>query len=250
MYRDETPKIPSLDWIRILEEHFRERRKAFLVFDKDHVLIHTSDYAREILEISGTQAGIMNARDLFPSDQKTPQLLMNHKYPHQKIHDITYTTPSGKLVDIRLNIDQKPGSEGYMLWLEPKYRDITGTFRKVSSLEPYKDFNDIFTEFDIGFMLINRDGIIIDYNDQIKHMFRLPGEWKGQNIFTYPPLQENKFSRFIRRCISGRKKTDAKSFKVKYSSKAESLVIKLSVMKLTDQTGNATGALITCRGEI
>ena len=39
-----------MNWLNILESYFNQRKKAFLIFDDNHVLRYISDYAKEILE--------------------------------------------------------------------------------------------------------------------------------------------------------------------------------------------------------
>lgn len=246
MYQE---KPYSANWMQILEDHFHERRKAFLVFDSEHQLVHISDYAREILEINESQIGIMTLIDIFPGEKKNPDLIVGSDYNFQKVHDVTYTTPSGRQVEIRLNIDQIKGGKGFLLWLEHRSRDITGTYRKISSLEPYREFVNVFNIFNLGFMLLDRNGVIIEHNEDLKKILRLPGEWEGRNIFTFPPLHNNKLSDFIRNSISGKKKSDARKFKIKYSSTAAPVQILLSGTQISDLTGSPIGAIISCRSE-
>ena len=243
-------KSESYKWIKILEDHFLDRKKAFLVFDSDHKLIHFSEFALEILELNENQVGVMTLDDIFSGEKKNPDLLIGADYNFKKVHDITYTTPSGRPVDLRLNIDLARGRKGYIMWLELRSRDITGTYRKVSSLAPYKDFIQMFDKLGIGAILLDRNGLIIDYNQDFKKMLRLSGEWEGRNIYTFPPLHNNKLSDFIRICISGNKKSEAKKFKIKYSSSKEPVQFLMSGIQISDLTGSPIGALISCRTDI
>lgn len=242
-------KSTAYQWINILEDHFNERKKAFLVFGSDHKLVHVSEFALEILELNENQVGVMTVSDIFPGGTKNPDLLIGADYNFQKIYDITYTTPSGRPVDLRLNIDQSRGRRGYIMWLELRSREITGTYRKVSSLAPYKDFIQLFDKLGIGAVLLDRNGLIIEHNQDFKKMLRLPGEWEGRNIYTFPPLHNNKLSDFIRNCISGKKKSDTKKFKIKYSSSNEPVHFLMSGIQISDLTGSPIGALISCRTE-
>jgi PAS domain-containing protein len=249
LYSGETYKNNPGDWIDILEEHFKERRKAFLVFDIDHLLKYVSEYASDLLEIRSNQIGVMTFSDLFPRAGNVPNILVDSNYLFKKVQDITYTTPSGKPVDIRFNLDQKPGMNGYVIWVELRERELTGTYRKISSLKPYSDMKHVFDSFEMGFLILDKDGVVADLNDHIKHLLRLPGEWEGCNLFTFPPLHQNKLSDFIRKCITGRSKHNSKVFKIKYSSKADSVNIRMSGIQLYDLTGAILGALISCKTE-
>lgn len=239
----------SHKWIQVLQNHFSDRKKGFLVFDTGNKLIHISDFAAEILEIHENQIGMMNLSDIFPGEKRNPDLLIGSDYNFQKVHDLTYTTPSGRPVDIRLNIDENPGRHGYMMWLELRSRDITGTYRKISSLSPYKEFIKVFDKFGIGAILLDRNGLIIEYNYDFKKLLRLPGEWAGRNIYTFPPLHNNKLSDFIRNCISGQKKFDTRKFKIQYSSNAEPAQVIMSGVQISDVTGSPIGVILSCRTE-
>ena len=89
--------------------------------------------------------------------------------------------------------------------------------------------------------------MVTDLNDRVRHIFRLPGEWIGRNLFTFPPLHQNKLSDFIQKFISGRSKYNSKVFKIKYSSSADSVHIKLSGIQLYDLAGELSGVLISCQ---
>ncbi len=249
MYSGQTYENKSGEWIDILEEHFKDRGKAFLVFNADHILKHISDYASDLLEIPANQIGVMNFSDLFPRVVSKPDMLADSNFLLQKTRDYTYMKPSGKQVDIRLNLDQKPGMNGYLVWIELRLRDVTGLFKKVSPLKSYSHMKHIFDSFKMGFLVLDINGTVIDLNDHFKHIFRLPGEWIGQNLFTYPPLQQNKLSDFIHRTINGRKQHSEKTFRIKYSSQAESINIIISGVQIFDLAGNLSGALFSCKQE-
>ncbi len=217
-------------WIGILEDHFKERRKAFLIFDTDHVLKHISEYASDLLEIHANQIGIMTFSDLFPRLVTNPDMLVD-----------------SKPIDVRLNIDQKPGLNGYVIWIELRMREFTSTYRKVSSLKSYSEIKPIFDQFEIGFLILDKNGVVSDLNDHIQHIFRLPGEWIGRNLFTFPPLHQNKLSEFIQNFIAGKNKYRSKAFKIKYSSDAHPVSIQMSGIQLHDLAGNISGALIGCK---
>ena len=249
MYSGERYENNPSDWIDILEEHFKERRKAFLVFDNDHLLKYVSEYASDLLEIRSNQRKGICDGSRRSRTGNVPNMLVDSNYLFKKVRDITYTTPSGKPVDIRFNLDQKPGMNGYVIWVELRERELTGTYRKISSLKPYSDMKHIFDSFKMGFLILDKNGVVVDLNDHIKHLLRLPGEWEGCNLFTFPPLHQNKLSDFIRKCITGRSKHNSKVFKIKYSSNADSVHIRMSGVQLYDLTGATLGALISCKTE-
>ena len=247
MYSGSTYGGYAAEWLGILEDHFKERRKAFLVFDSDHVLKHVSDYATDLLEIPANQIGVVTFGDVFPRAGKSPDMLVDSNFFMQRVQDVTYTTPSGKPVEIRINLDKNPGMNGYVIWVELHEREFTGTYRKVSSLKTYSDLRQIFDSFDLGFLILDKNGVVTDLNDRVKNIFRLPGEWIGRNLFTFPPLHQNKLSDFIQKFISGRSKYNSKVFKIKYSSSADSVHIKLSGIQLYDLAGELSGVLISCK---
>ena len=59
-----------MNWLNILESHFNHRKKAFLIFDDNHVLRYISDLAREILEFDETLMGFVTLNELFPPIEK------------------------------------------------------------------------------------------------------------------------------------------------------------------------------------
>jgi len=186
LYSDDTPSGLHNRWIEILEDHFREQNKAFLIFDRDNILLYFSEYAREILEVSNNQIGVLSVYDLFPQAKKNPNFILDHNHRYMKVNDFTYTTPSGKPLDVRFNLEKRPGLSGYVVWIEPRMRDTTTTFRKISTFDVHKNLKPIFDSYKLGFMIINKHGLIIDHNERIKNVLRLPGEWEGRNIFTFP----------------------------------------------------------------
>ena len=247
MYSGSDHGINHDDWLKILEEHFKERRKAFLVFDGDHILKHVSDYASDLLEIPANQIGVITFTDVFPRARKNNDVLVDSNLSMHKIQDVTYTTPSGKPVEVRISFDKNPGINGYVIWVELHERELTSTYRKVSSLKSYSDLKPMFDNFDLGFLILDKNGVVADLNQQVKYIFRLPGEWIGRNLFTFPPLHQNKLSEFIQKFISGRSKYNSKIFKIKYSSNAEPVKIHLSGIQLYDLAGDISGALFSCK---
>ena len=247
MYKDDTTSRFKENWINILEDHFREKNKAFLVFDRENTLQHVSQYAMDILGVTANQIGVLSVYDLFPQAKQNPNFIPDHNSRYMNVNDFTYTTPSGKPIDVRFNLDKKPGMSGYIVWIEPRMRDTTGTFRRISSFDLYKDLKPIFDSSGLGFMIIDRNGMIIDHNKTIKYVLRLPGKWKGRNIFTFPPLQKIRFEEFIYQSINKQPAGDSKVVKIQYSSKAEPVKIHMSVSRISDTSGSAAGALISCR---
>jgi hypothetical protein len=111
-----------MNWLDILESHFNQRKKAFLIFDDSHVLRYISDYAKEILEFDDNLMGFVTLNELLPPSEKTPQFLVDKDYSFQTIHDILYTTPSGRSKELRINRDSELQTigdvSGYIIWLE------------------------------------------------------------------------------------------------------------------------------------
>jgi hypothetical protein len=249
LYNGESNYDTHNEWIDILEAYFREQNRAFLIFDRDNILRYVSDFAHDILEITDNQIGMLSVYDVFPRSRNNSNFILDKNNKYIKVNDFTYTTPSGKPVEVRFNLDRKPGSSGYIVWIEPRMSDSTGTFRKITTYDIHKKLKPIFDSNELGFMIIDKRGLIIDHNEQIKYVLRLPGEWEGRNIFSFPPLHEIKFEEFIHNCLNSRSGKDSKIFKIKYSSKAVPLKIRMSVIQIQDPAGAAIGALISSRIE-
>ena len=249
MYRDDTPTRSSNEWLEILEDYFREQNRAFLIFDRNNLLLHFSEYARDILELNKSQIGLLSVYDLFPQVKNNPDIISDQESRYLKVNNFTYTTPSGKPMEVRFNLDRKPGINGYVVWVEPRMRDNTSTFRRITTFEVHKNLKPVFDAYDLGFMIINKQGLIIDHNETIQHILRLPGEWEGRNIFTFPPLYQISFGEFIENCITSKSRENSKVFKINYSSKAEPVKIRMSVIKINDLSGTPVGALISCKTE-
>lgn len=237
-----------MNWLDILESHFNQRKKAFLIFDDSHALRYISDYAKEILEFDDTLMGFVTLNELFPPSEKTPQFLVDKNYSFQTIHDILYTTPSGRSKELRINRDSELQTigdvSGYIIWLEAQSRDITAVYRRVSSLDPYRNIGWLFDESNSGYILINKEGIIEKSNDKIKEYISEPGEWKSRNIYTFPFMHQHGITTLIMKCMKNAKNQRSQNVMLKYSGIEHALEIKWSVLPLTDLEGSVVGAII------
>ena len=237
------------NWINILEMHFNARAKAFVIFDKENIARYISDYARDILEIDDNSIGFITFNELFLAKSNTPNFLFDENGEYHTTYDITYTTPSGRPIEIRLHQDINKSILGYVVWIELRSREMTSVYKKVSAIDHYKQFKQLFSELDLGFMIINREGIIVDYNNIIKHVLRLPGDWEGRNIHTFPPLHQSNFKEFFQACLSNNNRRLSKKVKIQYSSKAGSVNLQLSGIPLSDFMGEKVGILLASKRE-
>lgn len=240
--------MDNIYWLDILESHFNQRKKAFLIFDESNILRYISEYARDILELDESQIGFVTQNELFPPSDKNPHFLIDKNYSYQTVNDFVYTTPSGRSKELRINQDSAIGKigdiSGYIIWIESKRRDITAVYRKVSSLDPYKEFDWLFEQNNIGFILIDKEGLIIKHNEIVKKYIREPGEWMGRNILTFPFLHQHDIATVISKGIKSNK-PQLKKYKLKSSGIFDTLEVILSVLSLTDLEGSIVGAVIT-----
>jgi PAS domain-containing protein len=237
------------EWIQILEDHFTYRRKAFLVFDNEQVLLHLSDYASEILELEVNQTGLRTLSDLFELPRNIPDLLLDQNGLLQAAHDITYTTPSGRPKEIRLSMEQHSTLSGFVVWVEEKSRDITTTITKISPFNSFKRLKILFDKLDVGYIILNKDGIVEDYNEKFRQILQLPGEWQGRNIFTFPAVHENKLGIFFLNSIQEIDMPQTRLFNFRYSASQERVRIRWIGISLSDLRGNGIGALICAKAE-
>jgi PAS domain-containing protein len=237
-----------MEWLNILESYFNQRQKAFLIFDNNNVLQYISDYARDILEFDDTLMGFVTLNELFPSPEKNPQFLVDANYSFQPIYDILYMTPSGRSKELRINRDtglQSIGDmSGYIVWIEAKSRDITAVYRKVSSLDPYRELGWLFDEFKLGYILINKEGIIEKSNDKIREYISEPGEWRGRNIYTFPFIHQHGITSLIMKSLKKDKNKRSIDVSLKYPNQESPLNLKWSALPLTDLEGSIVGAII------
>jgi hypothetical protein len=237
-----------MNWLNILESHFNQRKKAFLIFDDHHVLRYISDYAKDILEFDDTLMGFVTLNELFPPSEKNPHFLVDKDYSFQPIHDIMYTTPSGRSKELRINREpnlQSIGNiSGYIIWLESKSRDITAIYKRVSSLDPYRDIGWLFDEFKLGYILINKEGIVEKSNDKVREYINEPGEWKGRNIYTFPFMHQHGITSLIMKSMKNVKNKQSLNVALKYPNLQNPLELKWSVLPLTDLEGTVAGAII------
>ena len=237
-----------MNWLNILESHFNQRQKAFVIFDDHHVLRYISEYAKDILEIDDTMVGFVTLNELFPPSEKNPHFLVDKDYSFQPIHDIYYTTPSGRSKELRINREttlQSIGDiSGYIIWLESKSRDITAVYRRVSSLDPYRDIGWLFDEYDLGYILINKEGIVEKSNDIMRKYISEPGEWKGRNIYTFPFMHQHGITSLIMKSMKKVKNRQSIKVTLKYPNQQQPMNLKWSVLPLTDLEGAVVGAII------
>jgi len=236
-------------WIQILEDHFTHRRKAFLVFDNEQLLLHISDYAGEILELEENQAGLQTLKDLFELPKNIPDLLLDQNDLLQAVHDITYTTPSGRPKEVRISMEQHSTLSGFVVWIEEKSRDITTTITKISPFNSFKRLKNLFDKLEVGYIILNKDGIVEDYNDKFKQILQLPGEWQGRNIFTFPAVHENKLGIFFLNSIQEIDMPQTRLFNFRYSRSEQRVRIRWIGISLTDLRGIGIGALICAKPE-
>ena len=238
-----------MNWLNLLESHFNHRKKAFLVFDNNHLLRYVSEYAKEILGIDESHIGFVSLTELFPPTDKNPQFLIDKNYSYQAVQDINYTTPSGLFRELRITKDPEPQTvgdfSGYIVWLEAKSRDITAGYKKVSSLDPFLNFGWLFEQNAIGFLLINKEGLIEKYNEKMKMFLNEPGEWLGRNIFTFPFVHQHGIASSIMKSMKSVNKPQSNMYALKYHGINEPLKIKWSSLPLTDLEGSIVGAIIT-----
>ena len=232
------------DWLEILEEHFRGRRKGFLIFDNEMVLKYISEYALDVLETDHYQPGIDRLPEILPLPVDIPDLLLDSDNFFRTVHDLVITTPAGRSKEVRVNFEQEPGKQGMVVWIEPRTRDLTGSLRRISVFDPLKPLSGLFEAIDAGCLLLDANAVVIEYNDLIKHLLRLHGEWRGKVIFTYPPMQEKKLHEFIRRCLYEKNTVHRQKFKINYSSKSRPVQLQFSGMQVCDPRGEAIGALL------
>jgi PAS domain-containing protein len=237
-----------MSWLNILESHFNQRKKAFLIFDDRHVLRYISDYAKEILEFDDNLMGFATLNELFPPSEKNPHFLVDKNYSFQPIHDILYTTPSGRSKELRINRDSELQTigdlSGYIIWLEAKSRDITAVYRRVSSLDPYRNMGWLFDESNQGYILVNKEGIIEKSNDKIKEYISEPGEWRGRNIYTFSFLHQHGITSLIMKCLKNPNNKYSQNILLKTVGANHYLEIKWSILPLTDLEGSILGAII------
>jgi len=237
-----------MNWLNILESHFNQRKKAFLIFDENHVLQYISEYAKDILEFDDTLMGFVTLNELFPPSANNPQFLVDKDYSFQPINDILYTTPSGRSKELRINRDMELKSigdvSGYIIWIEAQSRDITAVYRRVSSLDPYREIGWLFDEYGLGYILINKEGIIEKSNNKIKEYISEPGEWKGRNIYTFPFMHQHGIANLIMNGMKNVKNKRSLKILLKYPGIDKPMDLKWSVLPLTDLEGSAVGAII------
>jgi PAS domain-containing protein len=236
------------NWFDLLEVHFNKRKKAFLIFDESNILRYISAYAREILGIDESHIGFITLQELFLPSHKTPQLLIDKNYSFQSVQSIVYTTPAGLSKELRITKDttvQTIGNvSGYVVWLEAKSRDITGVYKKVSPLDPFTNFAWLFEQSDVGFILLNNEGIIEKYNDKIKTFLTEPGDWKGQNIFTFPFIHQAGIDSLINQCMKGKTKPKPIDSMIKTPGYIGSFNVKWSGIPLKDLEGTLIGMIL------
>ncbi len=240
-----------MDWLNIIESHFNGRKKAFLIFDENHVLRYISEYAKEILEIDESHIGFISLNELFPSSDKNPEFLVDADYSFQTVYDMFYTTPSGRSKELRINRDsdlQTIGEiSGYIVWLEAKSRDITAVYRKVSSLDPFQTMGWLFEQNALGFILINKEGLIEKYNEEIKAYLQEPGDWYSRNLFTFPFLHQNDIAALIIKSMKNAEKPRTKIITQNYYGTDSPQMVLWSSFPLTDLEGTVVGAIITTK---
>lgn len=237
-----------MSWLTILESHFNQRKKAFLIFDDKHVVQYISEYAREILEFDDNLIGFVSLNELFPPSEKNPHFLVDSDYTYQPVYDILYTTPSGRSKELRINRDSElltiGDKSGYIIWLEAKSRDITEVYRKVSSLDPYRNMGWLFDESHQGYILINKEGIIEKSNDKIKEYINEPGEWKGRNIHSFSIMHQYGITNLIVKSLKDASKKYSQNISLKNVGVNHQLHLKWSILPLTDLEGSILGAII------
>ena len=237
-----------MNWLNILESHFNHRKKAFLIFDSSHILRYISDYAKEILEFDDTLMGFVTLNELFPPSEENPQFLVDKDYSFETIHNIFYTMPSGRSKELRINRDsdlQMIGDvSGYIIWIESKSRDITAFYKRVSSLDPYRDIGWLFDESNQGYILINKEGIIEKSNAKIKKYISEPGEWKGRNIYTFAFMHQYSITNLITKCLKKAKSKYSQNVMLKTTGVDLPQEVKWSILSLTDLEGSIVGAII------
>ena len=237
-----------MSWLNILESHFNHRKKAFLIFDNSHVLRYISDYGKEILEFDDHLMGFVTLNELFPPSEKNPQFLVDKDYSFQTIHNIFYTTPSGRSKELRINRDSEVQTiediSGYIIWIEAQSRDITAVYRRISSLDPYRNMGWLFDESNRGYILINKEGIIEKCNDKIKKYISEPGEWKGRNLYTFSFMHQHGITNMIVKCLKNAKNKYSQNVMMKSPGVNELMGIKWSILPLTDLEGSIVGAII------
>ena len=243
-----------MNWLNILESHFNQRQKAFLIFDDKNVLRYISDYAKDILELDETLMGFVTLNELFPPSEKNPQFLVDEDYSFQPIYDILYTTPSGRSKELRISrhtgLHSVGDISGYIIWIESKSRDITAIYRKVSSLDPYRDLGWLFDEYKLGYILINKEGIIEKSNENIREYINEPGEWKGRNIHTFPFIHQHGITSLIMESMKKEKNKKSLNVSLKYPGRESPRNLKWSVLPLSDLEGSIVGAIIIVRAII
>ncbi len=177
---------PAVNWLEILESHLARKRQGVLVFSENHILQYVSEYARELLEFEENQVGFISLEEVFPQ-------FTNHFDSGEKHFNgiLVYTTGSGRQKKIRYtyeteNLDRR-GLTASVIWLE-----TTDSPERTAIAE--KRLNPgvagLLDQLNLGYLEINEDGFIRDYNSTFKTLLDLPGEWISRNIFTYPPMHQ------------------------------------------------------------
>lgn len=236
-------------WVELLEIHFNKKKKAFLIFDDSNILRYLSGYAKELLGLDDRHIGFITFSELFPPSEKTPQLLIGEDYSSHTIQIIVYTTPSGLLRELRISkeIDLQSFDEisGYIVWIEARSRDISGVYRKISTLHSYFGFDRLFDQNDVGFILLNSEGIIEKYNSKIKSYLSEPGDWKGQNIYGFSFIHRHGIDFLISQCMKGKNEPKPVDTMIKTPGYIGSFNVRWSGMAIKDLDNRLNGIIIT-----
>jgi PAS domain-containing protein len=237
------------NWLQILEDHFRRRGKAFLIFDRKHILKFISQYAQDILEIYGDHIDYLSFIDIFPQLPENPNFLFDKDYSFQTTHEVTYTTASGRPQDLRVTMEPDADANGYVVWVEAKSRDVTATYRKVSAYDQFIKMGWLFDQNELGYLILSLEGIIQAYNTNFKKILNLSGDWRGHNIFKFTPLHKSKIMTLIKHSLQDVNNPISKSFKFKNSRFSKSYLVQWCAYPLTDIRGMKTGIFISTRIE-
>ena len=240
-------------WLDILESHFDSRHKAFLIFDDKNVLKYISGYAKEILGLEDTHLGYMNFSELFPSLTKNAHFLFDQDHSFHTIQSVLYTMPSGRPQELRISKESQPHTTpdkaGYVVWVEAKTRDITGTYRRVSPFDPFNKFDWLFEQNQCGYILLDREGIIQSHNEPSRDYLPEPGEWQGRNIFSFSAVHQLGLDRFFTKVMKQNRPAETFVCPHNFRGEKKSYTAKWTCFPLSDLEGRFIGAIVTVRKE-
>ncbi len=235
------------DWLEIFEAGLEMKEQAFLVFDEHETLIFASAQACELFNLQDAHLKNRSLIEILPQVKKN-----FHGSEHtDMIQELDISSAEGPIRHMIVRVQKvephRRSRQGLIVWLNEKPDE-----RESDTLSADKYLNAfrlLADRINVGFIVVNPDGFIHEYNENFKTLLNLPGDWSGRNLFTFPPIHQYEIAPFLFRVLQSGEQSTSQIISFTYPGLKENVLQRWYGFPVKDGEGKVHGALFCVLAE-